>query len=271
MATGGDKTQLLGSYAKDPQTRRLFASALDRAQQAQQRQMPTTTGFFTQEEQADFSALLDRWGPVDHRFLGGYPGAQRRLCYFPPPWQSLADMDDLAEVEEAAGLVAISGHCGGEVGHRDVLGSLMGLGLQRVKFGDILIQDQGCQVIVQGETGALLLSQWCQVGRYSLQLEEVALSALVVPEEQFQEVRCTLAGLRLDGVVAAAFSLSRSGASALITGGKVSLNHRDCQKTDRAVVAGDLLVCRGLGKCRLAEVQGQSKKGRTVVIFHRYG
>lgn len=79
MATGGDKTQLLGSYAKDPQTRRLFASALDRAQQAQQRQMPTTTGFFTQEEQADFSALLDRWGPVG---TGG-PSVFRGLSWGP--------------------------------------------------------------------------------------------------------------------------------------------------------------------------------------------
>ena len=79
-----------------------------------------------------------------------------------------------------------------------------------------------------------------------------------------------MASPRLDAVAAAGFSLSRSKAAALIAAGKVSLNHRECLKADRPVGEGDVLTCRGLGKCVVKEVPGQSKKGRTMLVIERY-
>ncbi len=264
-----DKTQLLNQFAKDSDMRQLFASALDKAEQAERRQMPCHSPFFTQEEQMAFSALLARGGQIAHCFLGGYPQAQRKLCYFPAPWQ---DLEDLSWVEEGADLplVLIQGRFHGDLSHRDILGSLMALGLQRSKFGDILVQDQLCQVLVLAETAPVVLSQWSGAGRSKIQCQEIPLGALVVPEQAVKEIHCTLSSLRLDAVVAAAFSLSRSAGSGMISGGRVSLNHSDCHKVDKLVAEGDVLVCRGLGKCLLAEVKGLSKKGRTAVCLHRY-
>ena len=48
------------------------------------------------------------------------------------------------------------------------------------------------------------------------------------------------------------------------------MNHRECAKPDRTVEAGDVLTCRGLGKCVVREVLGQSKKGRTMLVLERY-
>ena len=79
-----------------------------------------------------------------------------------------------------------------------------------------------------------------------------------------------MATLRLDAVVASGFSLSRSKASQLIATGRVSVNHLECLKTDRLVEEGDVLTCRGLGKCVLAQVGGQSRKGRVILTLHRY-
>ena len=58
--------------------------------------------------------------------------------------------------------------------------------------------------------------------------------------------------------------------AALIGAGRVSLNHRECLKADRQVAEGDTITCRGLGKCVVREVLGQSKKGRTMLIIERY-
>ena len=58
--------------------------------------------------------------------------------------------------------------------------------------------------------------------------------------------------------------------AARIAAGKVSLNHRECLKADRPVSEGDTLTCRGLGKCIIKEVPGQSKKGRTMLVIERY-
>ena len=83
-------------------------------------------------------------------------------------------------------------------------------------------------------------------------------------------IRDTVSTPRLDAVLAAGFSLSRSKAAAHISAGRVAVNHRDCLKGDRTVEEGDVLTCRGLGKCVVKEVPGQSKKGRTMLVLERY-
>ena len=55
-----------------------------------------------------------------------------------------------------------------------------------------------------------------------------------------------------------------------IAAGKVAVNHRECLKSDKQVEEGDVLTCRGLGKCVVKEVPGQSKKGRTMLVLERY-
>ena len=64
--------------------------------------------------------------------------------------------------------------------------------------------------------------------------------------------------------------LARGQAADLIASGRVQLNHRECVKPDHAVAQGDVLSCRGLGKCVLTEVGGPSKKGRILIVLERY-
>ena len=79
-----------------------------------------------------------------------------------------------------------------------------------------------------------------------------------------------MAALRLVAVLSAGFSIARGKAADLISGGRVSVNHRECVKPDRAVSEGDVLTCRGLGKCLLKTVGGQSRKGRVIIEIERY-
>ena len=76
--------------------------------------------------------------------------------------------------------------------------------------------------------------------------------------------------LRLDAVMATGFSLSRGKAADVISAGRVEVNHALCLKSDRTVTQGDVLTCRGLGKCVLTEVNGLSKKGRVMIVMERY-
>ena len=55
-----------------------------------------------------------------------------------------------------------------------------------------------------------------------------------------------------------------------ISAGKAAVNHRECLKGDKLVDVGDILTCRGLGKCVVREIPGQSKKGRTMLVLERY-
>ena len=83
-------------------------------------------------------------------------------------------------------------------------------------------------------------------------------------------VHDTVATLRLDAVLSSGFSIARGKAADLISGGRVSVNHRECTKADKAVAEGDVLTCRGLGKCILKTVGGASRKGRVMIEIERY-
>ena len=109
-----------------------------------------------------------------------------------------------------------------------------------------------------------------QAGRVRLKTAPMELAGLKPPEVKVKAIRDTVSSLRLDAVAAAGFSLSRGKAADFIAAGKVQLNHRECLKPDRPVAEGDVMSCRGLGKCVLKEVGGPSKKGRIMILLERY-
>lgn len=257
------KTQLLNQFAKDQEQRSFFALALDKMAQSEQRQSLEVSGFFTPEEQVDFQALLQAYGGGLWALEGGYGQAERQVFLFPPAW-----MEDIPR--EEIPLSIIQAKAKGEIGHRDVLGSLMSLGISRRKFGDILVEGNQCQVVVLQETAGILLSQWSSIGRYGISLTEKPLAEMEVPQQVTKEFTTTVASLRLDSMISAGFSLARSKAVAQIASGRVAVNHRECQKADKLVAEGDLLTCRGMGKCQFLIQGGETRKGRILVTLERY-
>jgi len=91
-----------------------------------------------------------------------------------------------------------------------------------------------------------------------------------MPEEKVLLLKDTVASLRLDSVVAAGFNLSRTKAGEYVESGKVMLNSLECDKTDKTVAEGDTLSLRGLGKIKLQEIGGLSKKGRQSIVIKKY-
>ena len=248
-----NKKELLDRCARSGEERILLGRVLDKLELAQSRGVPAHTPFLSPGEQASVTDLLNGAGRPRSLFWGGYPGSERNICLFPAGWQ-----ED-------------SFPAGASLTHRDILGALMGLGLTREVLGDILLPQPGvCQVVALTEAVPILLSQWESAGRYKVSLSEISLDQLAPKPAQVRTIRDTVATLRLDAVTAAGFSLSRAKAAALVASGKVSLNHRECLKADRPVAEGDVLTCRGLGRCVVKEVPGQSKKGRTMVVLDRY-
>ena len=263
------KKELLDRCARSGEERVLLARVLDKLELSEKRGVPAHTGFLSPGEQASVTQLLSAWGQPRHQFWGGWPDSERNICLFPAPWQEDGEM-----LQDPEGpLAAVEARFPPEAGltHRDILGSLMGLGITREVLGDILLPQPGlCQVVALRGSAPVLLSQWEGAGRWKLRLEQIPLDRLTPAPAQVKIIRDTVAALRLDAVLAAGFSMSRSKAAALIASGRAAVNHRECLKSDRLVAQGDVITCRGLGKFVVKAVSGQSKKGRTMLILERY-
>lgn len=263
-----NKTELLNKTARDGDERILLARAMDKMDLARQRGVPACTGFLSPQERASVEALINASGHPRHLFFGGFEGAERTVCAFLPDWQEEEDWRDGEDCPVCA--LRASFPEDASLTHRDFLGSILGLGLDREKVGDLLVAPGCCDLVVLREIEDFLLLHLENAGRTRLKLKSVPLSQLAPREVEVKTIRDTVATLRLDAVAASAFSLSRGRAGDLISSGKLQLNYRECVKPDRAVAQGDVLSCRGLGKCVVKTVGGLSKKGRTMIELERY-
>jgi RNA-binding protein YlmH len=262
------KTELLNKITNDPDERILLARVLDKLEATRNRSVPTHTPFLSPQSQTAVSQLIAANGHPRHVFLGGFVGAERAICVFLPDW--MEETDWLSDADCPISALRATFPAGIDLNHRDFLGSLMGLGITREKLGDLLVSDGCCDLILLRELEDFLLLNMESAGRTKLKLSSLPLEELALPDAKTTLIRDTVATLRLDAVVSSGFSLARSKAAALISSGRVQLNHRECDKPDRAVAEGDVLSCRGMGKCVVKQVLGQSKKGRIMLLIERY-
>ena len=262
-----NKTELLNKFSKDPDERIVLARALDQMERTASRSIPCATQFLSPAQRAALEPRLAASGNPRRLFHGGYEGAERTVCVFLPDW---LEAGDWAAEDELAAIEAAYPPTGADLTHRDLLGGLMGIGLTREKVGDILMGGGTAQIVCLREAAPIILSQVEQAGRCRLKLREIPLSELSPAPAQVKTVHDTVSALRLDAVLASGFSLARGRAADAVAAGRVSVNHRECLKPDRPVAEGDVLTCRGLGKCVVKTVGGRSRKGRIIIEIERY-
>ena len=250
-----DKTTLIARAAQEPEDRLLLARVLDKYEQCQRKNIPAATPFLSPREQAMAQSLLAAAGVRDG-FLsdGGYQEAERKILVFLPDWADAPPEEELAFLR-----ASFRG-----------LGSLMGLGVERDRLGDILVSAHSADIVAAASLRDFFLREWGEAGRVRLTVTEIGREDLEVPQAQVKTVRDTVSSLRLDAVAASAFGLSRGRAAELIAAGRVSLDHAACLKPDKQVGQGAVLTARGLGKAKLIEVGGLTKKGRVGIVIERY-
>ena len=233
--------------------------------------------FFSPREQYFAMNYLARRG-VRAIAFGGVRGAERRRIYLLPDYLE-AEEENLSEAlsdygfttEISALLVKGSGYK--SLSHRDFLGSLLGLGLERSVLGDILVEEQRDAVLLC-ESGIVpfLTSHLERVGSDKIRLspvgEDELASLSVTPRTS--EISDTVASARLDCVVAALCRLSREKARECVLSELVELNFEAENRPDRTVEAPAMLSVRGVGRFRVLALSDLTKKGRLRLRAEKY-
>lgn len=261
-----DKGALLDRLGLAGEDRLTLARVLDKAEQAENRNIPAATDFLSPQQQAQARDCLRLAGVSETSYVlqGGYEGAERRIILFLPDWL------EPENAEFPIRCLRASFREDEKLTHRDFLGSLMGLGLVREKIGDILVVPDSADLLVLDSVADFLLQSWDSAGRAKLRVTAIEPDSLHIPVVQRKEVRDTVSSLRLDAVASSGFRLARGKAAALIESGKVQLNWRECVKPDKLLEAGDVVSARGFGKFELSEVGGLTRKGRISIVLQVY-
>jgi RNA-binding protein YlmH len=154
--------------------------------------------------------------------------------------------------------------------HRDFLGALMGAGIARETVGDICVGNGYCDFFVTDEIAPYIQQSFLSAGRTRVHMSRILLREAIIPEPEVKEIKDTVASLRLDSVISSGFRIGRSLAAQHICAGKAAIDGLPCEKPDKTVSEGMKISVRGLGKIKLATVNGRTKKDRISITIHRY-
>ena len=218
---------------------------------------------FLDPVQADFARRCAREAGINCTLFGGYPQAELAVAAFSEDGEAGDFPVSCLDVEWNARYA--------QIGHRDLLGAVMGLGVDRDTTGDIVLAGEGLAYLfcLAGMEEAVT-TELDSAGRAKLRLSRHE-GEVVCPEPEGQRRRITLASQRLDAFVSAGYDLSRSEAQKRINAGLVKLNHLPNQRTDAHVEAGDLISVRGSGRMKVEEILGQTRRGRLAAQIFQYG
>ena len=195
---------------------------------------------------------------------GGYEGAERlRVAFVDPHFQGTVDLQiAVLKVSWDPRFRLLT--------HRDVLGSLMGLGIDRTHFGDIIVTSGGAQVIVDATIADFVIQNFTKIAMVTVTVSRMELSELQPKEEKIKEVRTTVASMRLDSIASSGFSTSRTKVVEAIKAGLVQVNWQPAKGPAQEVKEGDIISLRGRGRMQIESITGTSKKGRIGVHLKRF-
>lgn len=225
------------------------------------------TRFMEPSMRDDARAAANRAG-VSCAFWGGYPEAERVMAAFYPD-----DAPGPGDYPLCALRITWNAKFSNP-GHRDLLGAVMGLGLERDALGDIALgthRGAPCAYLFAvSEMADYVAANLDSAGRASVKVERAGEDLQIAPPEG-SAVRVTVQNARLDAVLAAGYKLSRGEAQRLVAAGLVKLNHAVNLRADARVGAGDLISARGYGRLKVQSEEGESRRGRQVLMLFRYG
>jgi RNA-binding protein YlmH len=245
-----------------PEEKEFIDRAVNWIQQVKNSYSLKLTDFLDPREQQIVTSLLGNDDDVKLQFFGGADGVERKRALLCPDYYSL-DLNDfqlcLYEICYPKKFITLD--------HRQILGTLMSLGLTREKYGDILIQSEQVQFIAVEEIDSYLTANLEKIGKASVTIKKIPFKEIIQVEENWVEQNFTVSSLRLDTILATALNISRQKAQALIGSGKVKVNFKQTEKTSEDCQVGDTISIRGFGRCKIISIDGKSKKDKWKVTM----
>ena len=247
------------SYNQDPEISFFLRRMVDLMEITIKQKRSTTSDFLTPYELRLARDIVGQHDELASNASGGFEIAERQILHIYPAFKEENALDQLGFFQIRRGDM--------ELQHKDVLGSLLGLGIERKKIGDILITDTIIQWVVKAEISSFIEFHLSKIKRYPVKPERIDSTQLKIPKPLFNDIITTVSSLRLDSILSSAFHLSRNDAQQFIRRELVSVDFKKEIKPSFFLQEGSLISCRGKGRVFLKEVLGKTKKEKIRVVL----
>ncbi|MGX7031422.1 YlmH family RNA-binding protein [Vagococcus zengguangii] len=219
--------------------------------------VPFLTGFLDPRQCHILETIVRGQGQdLKFGFYGGYEHAERvRALIYPDYYEPTVEDYEIMSfnIEYPKKFT--------ELKHRQILGTLMSLGIKRELFGDITTDGDDWQIHLDQKMSEFVSSQFDKIGKITIRLEPT-IGEVFNPVTDWVIEQVTVSSQRLDTVISEVFNISRQRSKSLIETGKVKINWMVSERSDTPVEEFDQLSVRGFGRIRIESVEGRTKKDK---------
>lgn len=265
-----NKQELLKDYRKQ-EDRMCLSQVLDKIEFCKAREKLEYTDFLDMYQVSLVENFLKKVYFKNYQLFGGYVESERKILIIYPEKYNEKMIEknyhkmlkvvriDLPEEEQ------------GKYSHRNYLGGIVKLGLKREKVGDILVSDEGADIVVVQDFAEILKKELPSLTRFEnskISIEEI--SNIRKKEIKIEEVSIIVPSLRLDNIVSDLAKTSRSKAAQIISQERVFVNGKNETKLSKQLKLDDVITIRGKGRFVIKEFTGTTRSGRTVIKVEKY-
>lgn len=246
-----------------PEEQEFLESVEDICGRAENEYRPILTDFLNPREMYIFEAIANRFDSVSYKFFGGHQGAEMKRALVYPDYFEPTDDDfhiTVFLIDYPTKFATLS--------HGQILGTVMGSGINRDVIGDIITDGETWQFMCEAEMGDYLQQQIEKIGKIKVKLKPIDVDQLIFPVDESEEKGASVSSLRLDAIVAEGFNISRHHAKELVEGKSVRLNWATAERPDVEVSVSDVVSVRKFGRISVRDVAGITKKGKIRIVMN---
>lgn len=265
-----NKQEMLKDYKKQDD-KMCLSQVLDKIEASRTREKIEYTDFLDMYQIALVENFLRKIKFENYQLYGGYEESERKILIIYP--EKYNENMIKKNYNKMLGIVRVElpeeEH--GKYAHRNYLGGIVKLGLKREKVGDILVAEEGADIITLSEFAEILKQELPSLTRFqnsTITIEKI--DNIKEKEVKIEEIKIIVPSLRLDNIVSDLAKTSRSKAAQIIEQERVFVNGQNETKLSKQIKLNDIITIRGKGRFIIKNFAGTTRSGRTVLLIEKY-
>lgn len=243
-----------------------FAKLIDQSNICAKRHRNTFSDFLDPIKVEKYCNILKNERDIEYKVFGGYEDSERKMIGFYNSYCEIQPSDFPIRILN----IKVKDKFCKPLNHRNYLGSLIGIGIERDKIGDIIVLENGAISFVHENIADYLLINLLKVSNVKVENSLIDIDNLILPPKKYKPLKSTVASLRIDAILSTTFNISRAKASEFINSERVNVNSSIVKNISFNIKQGDIFTLRGYGKAKLVEINGRTRKDRISILIYIY-
>lgn len=251
-------------FIRDEETKNVVKKIADKALYVNKNFNPATTEFINPYV-AGLSLPIINSLDVKFEILPSYQYCERKVLILFPEYLEQIDCSEFIvglRIKNKSKFKILT--------HKDYLGSIMSLGIDRNRTGDIYVYDDYADIVVHSDIADYIVYNLDVIGKNKIEVEKINIMDVHFKEQEHQLLNINCSSMRLDNIVKHLINKSREAASDIIKSKNVKINWQVIDKISYSVEAGDMISISKYGRFMVSKYMGQTKSGKNRVEIKHY-